>query len=233
MQTSSQTAFKPNNSKGLQCRAAASDSKALEFDYIANEIFSPIYPVIAQQILAYTQSKSGTCLDLGSGGGHLGLAIASQAEHHIKLLDINPKALAISADRAALQGMTERTDYLHSSVEAIALADNSVDLCVSRGSMWFWPNPQAAFDEILRVLKPGSYAYIGAGFGNLELRTQVDEKMRQFDPTWPAQPKSFQKGHTAPFYRALLASNPFITQLRIIDDHSGFWITFQHAEVNA
>jgi 2-polyprenyl-3-methyl-5-hydroxy-6-metoxy-1,4-benzoquinol methylase len=46
---------------------------AMEFDKIAQEIFFPIYPVIADDILKLTGIRSGRLLDVGSGGGHLGL----------------------------------------------------------------------------------------------------------------------------------------------------------------
>jgi len=43
---------------------------------IARNIFAPLYYQLAQQILDRTGSESGFCLDLGSGSGYLGLALA-------------------------------------------------------------------------------------------------------------------------------------------------------------
>ena len=51
-------------------------AKALEFDEIAERIFAPIYPVLAAQIMAETGIKRGNCLDIGCGGGLLGLHVA-------------------------------------------------------------------------------------------------------------------------------------------------------------
>ena len=42
-----------------------------DFDKIANEIFFPIYEVIAQEALRILGRKNGVCLDVGCGGGHL------------------------------------------------------------------------------------------------------------------------------------------------------------------
>lgn len=46
------------------------------FEIIARTIFAPVYPVIASQIIEATGITSGFCLDIGCGGGHLGMAVA-------------------------------------------------------------------------------------------------------------------------------------------------------------
>jgi 2-polyprenyl-3-methyl-5-hydroxy-6-metoxy-1,4-benzoquinol methylase len=64
-----------------------------EFDVIADTIFAPIYPMEAEAALQFYGKKEGHCLDLGCGGGHLGLAVAKQSQMKITALDINPVAV--------------------------------------------------------------------------------------------------------------------------------------------
>jgi hypothetical protein len=46
---------------------------ALKFDRIARDVFAPVYPAIAEQIIVRTGVVRGVCLDIGCGGGYLGL----------------------------------------------------------------------------------------------------------------------------------------------------------------
>ncbi len=56
-----------------------------QFDQIAREIFAPIYPVIAEQIVRKTGITAGQCLDVGCGG-YLGMALAKITEPGCGLL---------------------------------------------------------------------------------------------------------------------------------------------------
>ena len=207
----------------------AQHAKSLEFDEIAEQIFSPIYPVLAEQIVATTGIRAGCCLDIGAGGGHLGLNLALASEMSITLLDFSRPAVAIATQRSEAWGLAGRTRCLHGDVHALPLASGSIDLCVSRGSLWFWKETELAFAEIVRVLRPGAQAYLGSGFATDELKNSVDARMRQRDPTWPANRRKFTQGHTPERYAALLAQLP-LAQWQIIDDARGFWLHFTKRE---
>lgn len=75
------------------------EKEALEFDEIASNVFTPIYPVIVSQIKEKTNINEGVCLDLGSGGGHLGLEMAKTTNMFTYLLDISPYVLKIADNR--------------------------------------------------------------------------------------------------------------------------------------
>ncbi|NLV17082.1 MAG: SAM-dependent methyltransferase, partial [Syntrophomonadaceae bacterium] len=60
---------------------------AVEFDQVAREIFAPVYPVLAEQIIEQSGISKGCCLDLGCGGGYLGLALARISELETILFD--------------------------------------------------------------------------------------------------------------------------------------------------
>jgi len=160
------------------------NSNAEEFDQIAREVFAPIYPVIARQILDRVGFSSGICLDLGCGSGYLGLAIAEQSNMEVLMLDNDPAALAIASRNLEERGLESRVKLIAGDVHQIPLESSSVDLAVSRGSMYFWNDQVKAFSEIYRVLAPCGLACIGGGFGSPELKEQIDREMLRRDPEW-------------------------------------------------
>ena len=180
-------------------------SSAYEFDYVAQEILFPIYSVIADDMLSYTGVREGRMLDVGCGGGHMGLSVLKAAPGlRGILLDKNPEAVSIAERRAAEWGLRDRTVAVVGAVQQIPLADASIDLAVSRGSLPFWTNLEKAFSEILRVLAPGGMAYLGGGMGNEELARTVERKMREFNPDWPGCIHRKSNGLTADDYRLIL-----------------------------
>lgn len=178
---------------------------AMEFDKIAQEIFFPIYPVIADDILKVTGIRSGRLLDIGSGGGHLGLSVLKAAPGLTGvLLDCDREAVGIADRRACEWGLRHRAIVVRGRAEDIPLADASVDLIVSRGSIHFWDDVEKAFSEIFRVLAPGGMTYIGSGMGGRDLSREITEKMKKVNPDWPGCVRRNSKGHTVDDYRAIL-----------------------------
>lgn len=154
------------------------DCKSVEFDYIAENIFAPIYPDIAHAILQRTGIKTGSLLDLGCGGGHLGFALWEQGNFSdLTLSDLSQTALDLAEKRAEKLGVS--VSCVCANVEKLPFADGSFDLVSSRGSMPFWEHQETAFQEIFRVLKPGGCAYIGCGLASKVKQESIREKMKE------------------------------------------------------
>lgn len=151
--------------------------KAKEFDSIARNIFKPIYPIIAEQIISRTGITSGTCLDIGCGSGYLGAALAKATQLYMHFLDQSPDMIEIVKQTIQENNIQERSATITGDVSSIALPDNSINLAVSRGSIFFWEDLPQAFREIYRILAPGGWSYIGGGFGNRELKESINNKM--------------------------------------------------------
>ena len=153
--------------------------KAEEFSEIAKTIFAPIYPVLADIILKKIPLRKGTCLDLGSGPGHLGIALASKSSFNIISFDLSPFALEHAAENIKEAGLEGRGTTMQGDVHNLPFPDNSIDLIISRGSIFFWHNPGKVFSEAYRVLKPGCFSFIGGGFGTPELKAEIADKMEK------------------------------------------------------
>lgn len=196
---------------------------AREFDYIAQTIMFPIYSVIAEDMLNDTGIREERMLDIGCGGGHMGLSVLKAAPNlRGVLLDKNPEAAAIAEQRSAAWGLRDRSVVVIGDVQQIPLPDGSIDLAVSRGSLPFWEDLEKAFSEILRVLTLGGMAYLGGGMGNKELAESVEKKMKEFNPDWPGCVHRKSNGFGADDYRTVL--NKLGAQFEILESESkGKW----------
>jgi SAM-dependent methyltransferase len=150
---------------------------AKQFDYISRNIFAPVYPLIAEQIIASTGITKGTCLDIGCGNGLLSAELARSTELFIHFFDKSEEMLAFAKRTIQENCLRGRADTLSGEVTSIPLPEGSVDLVVSRGSIFFWDDLPPAIREIYRVLAPDGAAYIGGGFGSKALKESIKQQM--------------------------------------------------------
>jgi ubiquinone/menaquinone biosynthesis C-methylase UbiE len=151
---------------------------AQNYDRIARNVFAPVYPLIAEQIIARTGVTRGICLDIGCGGGYLGAALALAADLSVCFFDQSAEMLAIVQRTIAENGLASRAHTLQGNIMSIPLPDACMDLAVSRGSIFFWENLTTALCEIHRVLAPNGWAYVGGGFGSKELKASIIREMK-------------------------------------------------------
>jgi len=197
-----------------------------EFDKVAREVFAPIYPVIAEQIKQKTGITAGRCLDLGCGGGYLGIALAKITDLNITLLDTSQEMLDIAVSNISDCGLKARMQTSLADVQEIPWEDQSVDLIISRGSIFFWKDQQKAFEEIYRVLTPGGVAYIGGGFGTAELKKQIDSEMEKRDKKWNEERKKRIGEHALEAFRNKLQSAK-IPVFELDKNEAGLWIVIR------
>lgn len=199
-------------------------SNAYEFDEIAQNIFYPIYSMIADMIKRDTKIIDGRCIDIGCGGGHLGFEIMKITNLDMIFLDNNKEALDIARKRCEEFQYNDRSKMILSSVENMPIKDESCDLIVSRGSLWFWEDKVKSFNEIVRVLRNEGIAYVGCGFGNEEVRMEIYRKMNEVNgEDWEQRRKKFTTGNDIEFYTKIL-NECKIRNFRIKDDEEGLWI---------
>ena len=210
---------------GLKNRKGA-DKTATEFDEIARTIFSPIYPVIARQAVECCGFDRGFCIDAGCGPGHLAIALASVSGFRIDALDTSHDMLACAEKNIRDAGMSGRIRIVHGDVHAFPYDDCSVDLVVSRGSVFFWNSPARAFAEIYRVLRPGGRSFVGGGFGTPALKEAITAKMRETDPSWEEKVRGNMGREKDAELRKCLKDTQ-IPDVEIIRDESGFWIVMR------
>ncbi|MCD4718628.1 MAG: class I SAM-dependent methyltransferase [Desulfobacula sp.] len=150
---------------------------ARAMDEIVKTVFAPVYPLIAEQIKSIHGITTGNCIDLGSGPAALSIALAHITDLHLHALDLSKHSYAIAKNNIEEQGLGDRITPVHGDIVDMPFDDDFADLIVSRGSIFFWEDLNATFNEIFRVLKPGGKTYIGGGFGSAELKKSIFEEM--------------------------------------------------------
>lgn len=191
------------------------------FARIAREVFAPIYPVIAEQVLAWSGIRDGLCLDLGSGPGLLSVALAEKSNLAVIALDADPAMARIAQETAA--GRTDRIAPVIGDVHSMPVRDDTASLIVSRGSLFFWEDRVQAFREIERVLRPGGVAFVGGSFGTAALRDTIFAQMRRRNPNWDRD-VARRSGQATPHQlrRELAASAVACSRIR--EEEAGFWV---------
>ncbi|MDO9324432.1 MAG: class I SAM-dependent methyltransferase [Methanoregula sp.] len=199
--------------------------KAEYYNELAQNIFFPCYPVIAHQILKRANLDTGSCLDVGSGPGHLAIAIATLSDLTAYALDNSPPMVKIAQANVEKYRLGRRVKPVFGDVNGIPFGDTSMNLVVSRGSFFFWENLSRGFSECKRVLKRGGMAYIGGGFGNARLRDEIIVRMRERDPGWEDKRQGWYANCNPHIVRSALAAAG-IYEYDLIEDDSGFWVCF-------
>lgn len=199
---------------------------AKEFDKIAREVFAPIYPVLAEQIINHTGISQGLCLDIGCGSGYLGLALARVSQLEVVLFDESSDMLELAEGYILESALGSRVKTLKGDVHGIPLDSETIQLAVSRGSMFFWNDRVQAFREIYRVLAVGGAAMIGGGFGNADLLREVEAKMLERDPEWKEKRRQRIGQSKVQDYREEL-ERAGIPSFEILQDESGLWVVMR------
>ena len=161
---------------------ASSEQKIMRvarYDEAARKINAPIYKYYAEQIKKKTGITRGTCVDIGCGGGYLGLELARITSLDFIFLDISAEFLEKAQEHIAEDGLQKRARTVVADVHKMPLADNSVDLVISRGSIPFWKDHVTALKEIYRILAPGGRVYIGGGRGTPEIQAAISSRRKE------------------------------------------------------
>jgi ubiquinone/menaquinone biosynthesis C-methylase UbiE len=200
--------------------------EAREYAAFAAEVFAPIYPVMARQIDERCGVKEGLCIDIGSGAGHLAIALAKATSLRVCAMDFSGPILAIARENIAREGLAERVRPVAGDVHRMPFREGTASLIVSRGSMRFWRNKPAALREVRRVLKTGGMGYVGGGAGNAELSEEIGRKMAEREPERQTRPFKRSGQRDARRWSEIMKKAGY-SRYEIICDDSGFWVFFE------
>jgi len=143
------------------------------------------YPYVVQDALKFCKPAKGFWVDLGAGQGPVAIALVEAAGNPVVMVDPNREAMTEGLRIAREKKLQDRVFAVVAAAESLPFPDSSVDLVVSRGSIFFWDDPAKGLKEVHRVLRPGARAYLGGGAGSGYPKSAVDkliqdrkEKMR-------------------------------------------------------
>jgi len=124
---------------------------------------------VTNALVEYAQPKPGMqVLDVASGTGEpaISLALKVGAQGHVTATDLSADLLAIAQERAQTRGLSNFSTQ-QADAHSLPFPDNKFDLATSRFGVMFFRDPELAFRELRRVLRPGARACFLV-WGNVE-----------------------------------------------------------------
>jgi SAM-dependent methyltransferase len=106
-------------------------------------------------VAALPLDSTMSVLDVASGTGHLGRALAPHVQH-MTALDATPAMLAENEKAAKEAGLTNIT-YQVGLAEALPFCSGTFNLVACRLAVHHYADPNPAVDEMARVCRPGGY----------------------------------------------------------------------------
>ncbi|MGN1112661.1 MAG: class I SAM-dependent methyltransferase, partial [Acutalibacteraceae bacterium] len=101
-----------------------------------------------------TLPENGVVADLGCGGGRCIKLLSQMCNARICGIDYSPLCVKKASRKNRRAIKNGRVAIFEASVDALPFENNSIDCAVAVESIYFWNNPDKAFSEIKRVLKP-------------------------------------------------------------------------------
>jgi len=124
------------------------------------------HPYNVKDILRHCKPEKGFWVDLGAGRGQLTVPLVEATGNAVVMIDPDVEAMQKGLSLAREKGLQDKLLAVVGVAETLPLADDSVDLLVSRGSIFFWDDQAKGLEEVYRVLRPGGKAMIGGGAGS-------------------------------------------------------------------
>jgi arsenite methyltransferase len=106
-------------------------------------------------------AEGETLIDVGCGEGLIGFGALDRGAGQVVFSDISEDVLDVCRGVAAELGLSERCSFVRAGAEDLAgIADAIADVVVTRSVLIYVKDKRQAFDEFLRVLKPGGRAVV-------------------------------------------------------------------------
>jgi SAM-dependent methyltransferase len=157
-------ALRPSAERARRSFETSSSPGARVYELLAGPLLGGYYDDVASDcaaVLAAAGARNPRILEVGPGPGHLAERLLAMLRGaHWTGLDVDPAMLRACEARLARRGLADRAAIVEADVAAMPFEDGAFDLVVSSFSAHHWPDPEAGFTDIRRVLRPGGVALV-------------------------------------------------------------------------
>ena len=149
-----------------------------------NLLWEPIRPFLVGQIEELYGRRDGEILEIGPFSGLIFALAQKNIGQSFLIAACRQAAIALYRQEARNCGLEDRVRIIQSDSSLIGIADDSVDLAIFRGALFFPTLFQVDFGAIYRTLRTGGIAFVGGGFGKYtpaELINQIGKRSEQLN----------------------------------------------------
>jgi hypothetical protein len=151
-----------------------------------NLLWEPVRPYLARQIEELYGRQDGCILEIGPFSGLI-FALAQKNVGQSFLIAAFPQAaIALYRKEARERGLEGRVRIIESDSSLIGVSDDSIDLAIFRGALFFPKLFHIDFGAIYRRLKTAGIAFVGGGFGKYtppEVISRIGKRSEQLNAT--------------------------------------------------
>jgi len=132
-----------------------------------DKLWEPVYPYLANHIQEIYGRKGGVILEIGPFCGVI-LTLIAQGVGSKFIIGAFPKGIELFFHNyVKKKGLTGEISVAETDQSLTGIKENSIDLVIFRGALFFPSLFQVDYWAVNRVLKTGGVAMIGGGFGKL------------------------------------------------------------------
>ena len=194
-------------------------------EQMAIGLFRQVYPMLAARIIRKSGIRRGICVDVGGGSGVLATELAKQSELNVFVVDKDEACKELASEYIAGHDLSERIRVVTASAEWLPFPDFSIDLVVSRGSVFFWTDKVKGINEIYRILRPGGFAFVGGGMGSTQLKRKI-LAAQSISSNWGAVSKQRYR-QNLPIHLKLMMRETRVPDWEMESSDEGTWILFR------
>lgn len=130
-----------------------------------NLLWEPVRPYLVRQIEELYGRRDGSILEIGPFSGLIFTLVRNNVGEDFSIATFPQAAIRSCRHEAQRLGLEDRVKIIESDSSLMGISDDSVDLAIFRGALFFPSFFQVDFGAIYRRLRSGGIAFVGGGFG--------------------------------------------------------------------
>jgi len=149
-----------------------------------NLLWEPVQPFLIRQIEELYGRRDGHVLEIGPFGGLVFALARKNVRESFSIAAFPQTAIALYQQEARKHGLEDQVRIIKSDSSLTNIVDESIDLAIFRGALFFPVLFQVDFGAIYRVLRTAGIAFVGGGFGkytSAEVISQIRKRSEQLN----------------------------------------------------